>query len=164
LASIRRALGTLPARPAVYVSIAIVVAVLTYQYGSRYLACTGQASLRDRLHAAVVGAADDGRPLVLANVMDFDWDRVEIQTEYDPGIEVPGCPLGWGWSTEERERLIADGLLTLLVFSRAGALAEYVEYRSDWGTFQELSNPYDPESAVFSAIRGDGGIVLRPLQ
>ncbi len=162
MAKIREALQSLPAHPAVYISIALIVGVFAYRYGAQYIACTDHAALRDRLHDAVAAAARQGRLLVLAEVIEFDWDRVDIQTGFKPDVEVPGCPFGWDWSAAERDRLAAAGLLTVLVFSRAGAIVEYIEYRSDWGVFQDLVNPYDRETAVFSAEHDGGSVVLRP--
>jgi hypothetical protein len=164
VSTIRRALSSLPSRPAPYVAIAMIAGVLIYQYGGDYLSCTAHAEARARLEAAIEDAAWPGGPrrLDLAEIAVFDWDRLDIAVAYRPDAEVPGCPLGWDWSAAEREALVADGLLTVLVFSRDGTVVDYIEHRADRGEFRDIVNPYTRESAVFAVDPSQGAPVLRP--
>ncbi|MCP4329610.1 MAG: hypothetical protein GY791_14375 [Alphaproteobacteria bacterium] len=166
MSKLRRALDSLPARPAVFISAALIVGVLLYRYGGEYLDCSAHAGLRDRLHRAVeqaAGGANGGR-VVLAEVTDFAWSRADIQVNFKPEVEVPGCPLGWDWSTEERAALVADDLLTVIVFSQNGALVNFLEYRSDWGVFRDAAGPFTPETAVFAATDEGGSVILSPVR
>ena len=60
MSSIRRALNSLPSRPALYVSIAMIAGVLIYRYGGDYLSCTAHAEARAGLEAAIAAAAASG--------------------------------------------------------------------------------------------------------
>ncbi len=164
---IRRALNSVPARPAVVVGAVLLVAALGYHYGSSYSRCTHHADSRQRLKAAIEAAASRTTGSVrLADITDFRWDKVTIVAGYRPDGRTPDCPFGWDWSTETRAALAGKGLLTLLVFSRRGAVADYIEYRSDWAAFEGLKNPYTPATAVFVVERRSptDRFVLRPAK
>ena len=164
MSTIRRALSSLPSRPAPYLSIAMIAGVLIYLYGGDYLRCTAHAEARAELEAAIADAAWPGGTgrLAVADIADFDWDRLDIQVAYRPDAEVPGCPLGWDWSAEERAALVAERLLTVLVFSRGGTVVDYIEHRADNGDFRDIVNPYSRDSAVFAVKPARGVPVLRP--
>jgi len=164
MSTIRRALNSLPSRPALYLSIATIAGVLIYIYGRDYIRCTAHADARAGLEAAIAAAAAPGGSgrLALADIAAFDWDRVDIQVAYRPDAEIPGCPLGWDWSAEDRDALVAGGLLTVIVFSRDGTVVDYIEHRADRGQFRDIANPYAPDDAVFVVDSGRGVPVLRP--
>ena len=164
MSSFRRALSSLPSRPALYVSIAMIAGLMIYRYGSDYLRCSAHAEARAGLEAAIAAAAASGGTgrLAVADITDFDWDRLDIQVAYKPEVEVPGCPLGWDWSAAERDALVAEGLLTVLVFGRGGTVVDYIEHRADNGAFRDIANPYTRDSAVFAVDPAQGVPVLRP--
>lgn len=167
MSTIRRALSSLPSRPAPYLSIVMIAGVLVYLYGGDYLRCTAHAEARAGLESAIAAAAASAAPggtgrLAVADIADFDWDRLDIQVAYTPDAEIPSCPLGWDWSAEDREALVAEGLLTVLVFSRGGAVVDYIEHRADRGDFRDIANPYTRENAVFAVDPARGVPVLRP--
>ena len=164
VSGIRRALSSLPARPAIYISVAMIAGVLIYRYGDDYLSCTAHAEARAGLEAAIAAAAvaDGSGRLVVADFADFDWDQLNIQVAFAPDIEIPECPLGWDWSAAERDEIVADGLLTVLVFSLGGGVVGYIEHRADRGEFRDIVNPYTRQTATFAVDPARGVPVLRP--
>ena len=145
----------LPTRPIFYLAVAVFGLVLAYRYGTTYRDCAAHAALREDLHAAIQ-AGDEGDPrarLHLSSITDFPWDRAEIIVNYKPPGATTDCPFGWDWSQAERDALVADDLLTVIVLLRDGKLVNYIEYRRDWAEFLQVHNPYTPETAVFQVQR-----------
>lgn len=162
MAKIRDALNSLPARPALAAAVILAAGVAVLHYGKQYQRCVGHADLRAALHGAVESAIDGTtREVRLADVAPFAWDHVDIQENFRPQVAPDDCAFGWDWSNEERQALIDDGLLTVIVFSRDGALVDYLEYRADWGGFEGIVGPLPRERAVFTATRNGDAIVLR---
>lgn len=164
---IQDALRALPAWPALIVAPLLILGGLIYYYYETWQTCIGHAELRMRLHQAVEDAGAGSGQLRLAEATGFDWARVGIFPNHKP---VPGqnsdCPFGWDWTAEEREKLAADGLLTLLVFTKDKELLDTIELHGDRVAFEEMQNPYTRDSAVFEIRRSKTGpapLIARPL-
>lgn len=163
---IKKALRSLPAWPALVVAPLLILGGLAFYYYDTWQTCTGHAELRLRLHQAVTDAGAGSGQLRLADATGFHWARVAIFPNHQPG---PGqnsdCPFGWDWAAEEREKLAADGLLTLLVFTKDKELLDTIELRGDEVAFQDLRNPYTRDSAVFEIRQSKTGpapLIARP--
>ena len=150
---LRQALAGLPTRPAVYLSALVLILGLAYHFATTYQSCRGHAALREALSSAVASSAARETALRLEQVTDFAWDRAEILVNYKPAGSSTDCPFQWDWSREAREKLIAEDLLTVIVFIRDGKLVNYVEMRSDRLRFEGIKNPFTPATAVFRAVR-----------
>ena len=148
---IRDALAGLPTRPVLYLSLTVLVLGLGYHFLTTYQSCNSHAQLRESLRAAIEASAGGAEPVRLARLTDFPWDRADILVNYKPGGETTDCPFQWDWSRDHREKLIAEDLLTVIVFLRDGKLVDYLEYPSDWAQFAEVKNPYSPDQAAFTA-------------
>ena len=146
---LKAALAGFPTRPALYLSLAVLVFGFGYHFLTTYQSCRGHAVLRETLWRAVDSAASENDPLRLAKVTGFPWDRAEILVNYKPGGRPGDCPFQWDWSREEREALIAADGLTVIVFVRNGKLVDYLEIRRDRVEFVAVRNPYTPETAIF---------------
>jgi len=162
---LKDALAGFPTRPAVYLSLVVLVFGFGYHFATTYQSCRGHAALRETLWRAVESAADGSDSLRLARVTEFPWDRAEILVDYKPGGRPGDCPFQWDWSREEREELIAADGLTVIVFVRNGKLVDYLETRRDRVEFVGVANPYTPETAVFRvtpSAKKSEGYVLTP--
>jgi hypothetical protein len=146
---LKDALAGLPTRPILYLSSIVLVLGLGYHFLSTYQSCRSHAGLREALSAAIEAGAEGKVPVALSQITDFAWDRAEILVNYKPGGASTDCPFQWDWSRDARETLIADDLLTVIVFVRDGKLVNYLEYRRDRAKFVGVNNPYSPETAVF---------------
>lgn len=166
---IRHALSSIPVKPVLWIAPVVIVLGLVYHYWGAYARCTYHADLRDRLQRAIAdagaSAGSSERRLRLADVVDFDWDRVSIAVGFRPDGRTPDCPFGWDWSSDERARLGEEGRLVLFAFSRRGQYVDYLEYRRDWADFEGVEAPLTPETAVFEVRRPAAGAaaVLRPV-
>ena len=159
---IRDALSVIPARPVVFVVPVIVVLVMSWYYWDMYSKCTDikqfRASLNEELHSLQTPAG-----FRLANFTGFTWDQVRIVEQFDPEIRSSECPLGWNWPGDERDSLIASGLLTLVIFLHRGIIVEYLELRSDEVAFRGAETSLSPETAVFNIgahSAESGGVTL----
>ena len=150
---LKEALAGLPTRPAVYLSVTVLVLGLAYHFATTYRSCREHAALREALSAAIASSAARGSVLRLGQLTDFSWDRAEILVNYKPGGPSTDCPLQWDWSRKDREKLIAGDLLTVIVFLLDSKLVGYLETRGDRVRFVDVKNPYSPETAVFRAAR-----------
>ena len=161
---IRRALSSLPAKPVLWIAPLVIVLGLAFHYGDTYRICSAHAGLRADLMAAIESRAGGSGSLRLADIVTFPWDRADITVGYRPDGRTADCPFGWDWSEKERFALSERGLLTLIVFSRGGQLVDYIEVAADRADFQNLKNPYTPDTAVFDVqpTTGGGAAVLRP--
>lgn len=162
---LKDALAGLPTRPVLYLCVLVMVLGLGYHFLSTYVSCNSHAELRRSLRAAIEAGTESKLPVVLSRITDFAWDTAEVLVNYKPGGASTDCPFQWDWSRDARDALIADDLLTVVVFLRDGKLVSYLEYRRDWADFVGLSNPYTPDTAVFrvepSADKA-GAYVLTP--
>jgi heme/copper-type cytochrome/quinol oxidase subunit 2 len=159
---IRDLLSVVPARPVVFVVPLIVVLVMSWYYWDMYSKCTDikqfRASLNEELHSLQTPAG-----FRLANFTGFTWDQVRIVEQFDPEIRSSECPLGWNWPGDERDSLIASGLLTLVIFLHRGIIVEYLELRSDEVAFRGAETSLSPETAVFNIgahSAESGGVTL----
>lgn len=154
---IRQALGSLPAGPGAYIAVALAVIALAWHYAGRYQDCTADRELRRAFHQTVEARGRDGRPLRLAEVAAFAWDRVEVQSGARALRNAPECPLGWNWPSGARDELIAAGRLARLFFVRDGRLARMLEARGDRVEVAEVAGVWTREAAVFEVARGESG-------
>lgn len=162
---LKDALAGLPTRPVLYLSAVVLVLVLGYHFLSTYVSCNSHAELRRGLRAAIEVGAEGKLPVALSQITDFAWDRAEVLVNYKPGGASTDCPFQWDWSRDAREALIADDLLTVIVFVHEGKLVNYLEYRRDWADFVAVKNPYTPDTAVFRvepSANKAGAYVLTP--
>ncbi len=163
---LKDALAGLPTRPVLYISAIVLTLGLGYHFITTYKSCRSHAELREALRAAIDAGVEGAGPVRLSRITGFDWDRAEILVNYKPGGAVADCPFQWDWSRETREKLIADDLLTVIVFLHRGRLVDYLEYRRDWAAFVDITNPYTPETAMFTvSTPPDAGhaVVLSPV-
>jgi hypothetical protein len=157
---IRQALSALPTRPIVYIAPLIVIAVLSFYYADLYSRCTAAREFRASLNEALERSGA-GSAFRLADAIGFAWDRVRIVTGFRPERPANECPFGWNWADGERERLIAGGHLTALLFVHEGVLVNFLELRSDEVAFAEMDSSLSVEEAVFAVDSGaDSGYRL----
>jgi hypothetical protein len=149
-------------RPILVIAPVLIVLALAYHFGTSYRSCSYQRDFRERLRAGIETAAPPPGVMRLADFADFQWDAATILVNYKPDNRTTDCPFGWDWSEAERARLVAEDLLTLIVFSRDGRIVGHVEYRADWAGFPDSRAPYDRESASFE-VRRTGGPGTRPV-
>jgi len=147
---LKDALAGMPTRPVLYLSLTVLVAVLGYHFFTTYQSCRSHGEIREALGAAIDASAGADAPLRLSQITDFVWDRADILVNYKPEGSTTDCPFGWDWSREQREKLIAEDLLTVIVFLKDGTLVNYVEYPRDHADFAGVANPYTPQTANFS--------------
>lgn len=152
MAFVKDAFAGMPTRPVLYLSLAVLALGFGYHFLTTYQECRGHAAARESLLTAIAEAADGGGPIRLSRITDFSWDRVDILINYKPKGETTDCPFEWDWSREQREKLIADDLLTVIVFLKDGKLIDYLEYPRDRADFVDVKNPYTPETAVFDVF------------
>ena len=150
-----RLFAGLPTRPVYYLALVLFVLAASYYYGTAYRDCTAHATLRDRVGAVIErsGGANTSNSFRLSAITDFAWDRADILVNFKPDGTTADCPFGWDWSREKRDALVADDLLTVVVFSQSGNIVNYLEYRRDWADFLDVANPYTPSTAVFKVRR-----------
>jgi hypothetical protein len=163
-----RLFAGLPTKPIFYLALAIFAGILSYHYGSTYQRCTSQAELRAKLRAAIQAQDQLAMPkrVHLSRITDFEWDRADVLVNYKPDGATANCPFGWDWSRAERAALVAEDLLTVIVFSSGGKIRHYIEYRRDWADFVQIQNPYTPKTAVFQVRRSptnEFDVVLTPV-
>ncbi len=152
-------------RPILVIAPALIVLALAYHFGTTYLNCSHHSEYKERLRAGIESAAARSSYLDLAEIADFPWDEAAILVNYKPDVRTTDCPFGWDWSAAERAELVADDLLTLIVFSRRGRIVDHLEYRADWAAFPDGRSPYDRTKAIFEVRRAAGPgtrPVLRP--
>ena len=163
---LKDALAGLPTRPVLYLSLTVLVLGLGYHFLTTYQDCSSHANLRESLRAAIRTSADGTVPVQLAQITDFPWDRADILVNYKPGGATIDCPFHWDWSRDTRDKLIAENLLTVIVFLRDGRLVNYLEYRSDLADFVAVKNPYSPDKAAFRVAPSPinpKGFILTPV-
>ncbi len=92
-----------------------------------------------------------GRTFVhLAEVVDFDWDRVCILGPYSDN-KAAQQTLGLEWDAEANTSISSNDTIALLVFLKGNMVAEAVEHPRHDGDFTNLSRKcYLREKAMFS--------------
>lgn len=163
--NLRHALGSLPSRPVLVIAPLLVALALGYHYLTVYRGCSDQTALRQRVMAAVAAAAEAPDPrLRLGEATPFAWSQLRVFRAPEGDRRALDCPLGWGWSAGERERLAAAGLLTVLGFyADDDALVGLVEVSGEEIRFAGAKAAFGVEDAVFTVIRpqaGDAPFVL----
>ena len=150
---IKDVLSVLPTRPIIFIVPVMVVLVLSFYYWEIYSRCTSnqqfRASLNELLHTR-----DSGSKFRLIDITNFNWDRVRIVTDFEPENSSGECPFGWNWPGGERESLIADGSLAVLIFVERGTIVQFLELRSDEVEFRGADSSLAPQAAVFSVAKG----------
>ena len=102
----------------------------------------------------IASAEQRGEDVDLADVTDFEWDRVVIAARAANRDEISRA-LGAPWTGD-----VAFGTGDLLIFARGKHVARYADYRGE-GRFDDLTRPvasFDRDDAVFS-VRS---LVIRP--
>lgn len=157
---IKDALSILPARPVLYLVPLIVVIVLTFYYRERYNNCVDIKSDRAEL-VAFLTELELPAQFHLQAFTGFRWDKVRIVARLDPGTVSVECPFDWNWPAGQREQLIADGLLSALIFGQQGRIVRYLELRNDEVAIRGAEHQLTPDTAVFDVeAGGDGGVTL----
>jgi len=158
---IHRALNSIPARPVLYIAPLIIVLVLAFYYFSLRSECVERASQRQAFAQYVNAAAESGSALRLSDITDFPWQQVKGFVEFKPRYQTRSCPFGWDWSREQRQELIASGLLSVLIFFNKGTVSNYIEFRGDRILMEDFDKALPPDSAVFRAEYVDYEGVVR---
>jgi hypothetical protein len=99
---------------------------------------------------------DDGGRFRLADLTDFEWNRVRIVARVEPGTIDDECPLDWNWGPGERESLLDAGELTALIFGHEGRVVGYFELSRKRIAFAQTDEQLTPQTAVFRVERGPG--------
>ncbi len=146
---IKNALSVMPARPILYIVPVIVVLVLSLYYRDMYSRCTGNKQFRTSLNE-LLHSDGSGTQFRLSDITGFMWDRVRIVTNFEPESETGQCPFGWNWPAGDRDKLIASGLLTVLIFVDKGTMVEVLELSGDEVAFHGADASLTPQAAVFS--------------
>ena len=161
---IKDALSAIPSRPVVYIAPVIVILVLVFYYRDLYVKCTDVRQHRDAL-TEMLSSFDRSAAFRLADFTRFPWDKVRIVSRLEPHARTVECPFGWNWSSGEREKLAASGLLSALMFAQQGTIVKYLEVRNDEIAFRGADSSLTPDSAVFSIGKSaeDGSAVTLTL-
>jgi len=159
---IRRALSVLPTRPIVYIVPVLVVLVLSFYYRDIHQKCADNKQFRRAL-VELLHSVDRPGQFRLLDFTDFRWDKVRIVAKIEPERRNTECPFDWNWPSGVRDTLIANGLLTVLIFAQDGVIVKYHELRSDELAFRGTESSLTPQTAVFDVGRdsvGGGAVTL----
>ncbi len=170
--SIQTALRSLPTKPGVVIAIAIIVVVGGWQGYSLRDACLLRADLMLNLTSAIETAVQKSGDqkamrLDLGDVVPFAWDEVRIVQNYRPATASLDCPFGWHWTEETRDKLAADGLLTVLAFFDQGAFVNFMDYSGALARFEVDDRKIARTQALFEVmppVDEEAPHILRPLQ
>lgn len=152
MSKLRDALSVLPARPAIFIAPLIVLVVLSLYYRDRYEQCRDIREDRQTF-TETIRSLESGDQFRLADLTDFSWNKVRIVSHVKPGTISEVCPFGWNWSNDERETLLANGLLTAVIFGHQGRVVKYLELRGDELKFPARTDILSPDNAVFHVIK-----------
>jgi len=155
MAMIKDALSAVPAKPALIIAPLLAVLVLSLYYRDQYHKCVDIRQARAALNAILL-APDSPALFRLADFTDFAWTKVRIVASVVPDTISETCPLDWNWADGERERLLASGRLTAMMFGQQGQIVRYLELRGDEVEFRQVEGNLTPESAVFNLARKSG--------
>ncbi len=155
MAMIKDALSSVPAKPALVIAPLLAVLVLSLYYRDQYTKCVEIRHTRNALteHLQALGSPAQFR---LSDFTDFNWTRVRIVASVAADTISDTCPLDWNWAGGERDRLLAAGLLSAMMFGQQGKIVRYLELRGDAVDFGEIEANLAPEEAVFSVTRKSG--------
>lgn len=149
---IKRALSVLPASPVLYIVPPLVILLMAFYYWNLYTDCTHDNQFRNSLSQLL--SAETPTKLRLADVTNFNWDKLRIIENYHPENKIAHCPFGWDWSADERKSLIASNLLSILIFAYDGIIVEHLEVRSDHIAFENVDASLSPDTAIFIIVKG----------
>jgi hypothetical protein len=152
---IRSALSVLPTRPVLYLVPVIVALVMTFYYWDIYTKCSSNKQFRSSLNELLL-SMDTDEQFRLPDFTRFAWDKIRIVENFKPERRSIECPLGWNWPGDERESLVASGLLTVLIFAQQGTIVAYHELRSDEVDFRGTDASIASDAAVFSIVTNSG--------
>lgn len=160
---IKKALSVLPTRPVLYIAPSLVVLLMAFYYLDIYKDCTQDKQFRNTLNQLLPRAATT--QLRLADVTNFNWDKLRIIENYQPKNKIMHCPFNWDWSADERKSLIASNLLSILIFGSDGIIVEHLEVRSDHIDFENVDTSLSPDTAIFTVIKNPSntGVVTLSL-
>ena len=166
VSKIRDALSVLPARPALFIAPLLVVLVLSLYYRDQYQKCVDIRETRVKL-TAHVRSMSPGDLFRLTDFTDFDWNKVRIVASVEPGTISESCPFDWNWPAGERDALLAEGLLSALIFGQDGKVVGYFELRADEVLFPEAKGNLTRNDAAFRvdanpAAHGAIGLRFQP--
>ena len=147
---IRRAISSIPARPAIIIAPLLALLALGAWLLDLRAECTDQLEQRNRLMAAIEQAARSGQPLELARVTGFDWEQARAFENFRPEHERRSCPFGWDWPQTTRAELIESGLLSIMLFFNQEKIAGYIELRGDRVSMTGIDQVLTPDIARFS--------------
>lgn len=110
------------------------------------MSACADSGLSERITATVEKGA--GTKLVMADLTDFDWQRLYIFAPYTTQKQIDRS-LGFEWPDPEGIEL--HDTFTLLAFVNDGEVVSYVAQPLGQGDFADLSegSPWTPDSAVF---------------
>ena len=86
----------------------------------------------------------------------FPWQWVKGFTAFKPRHQTKNCPFEWDWSNRQRQEIIDAGQLSVLIFIHEGAIADYIEFRSERIKIDDFEQNLTPETALFKARRVAG--------
>ncbi len=165
MAMIKDALSALPAKPALFIAPLLVVVVLSLYYRDQYRKCVDIKHARDELNQQL-RSLQTGSIFRLADFTDFAWNKVRIVASVEAGTISETCPFDWNWAGDERDSLLAAGLLTAVIFGNQGRVVGYLELRADEVEFRGTEGDLTPDAAVFrvEAGAGDSSAVVLSLE
>jgi hypothetical protein len=113
-------------------------------------------AFEDQLATAVTASGQSAKPLKLADVTDFAWDRLYVFPPYTPTAAIQR-DLGFAWPEADRTGIDERDGVTLLVFVANRHVVRSVEYPRNRGDFAMIDHHagFTPERAVFRVSRED---------
>ena len=113
----------------------------------------------DEIAEAVRSAGLSGKPVRLASVTGFEWDRVHVFPPYTTHDTVRE-QLGFDWGGADDSDIDMLDWITLLVFVRDGEVVAAYDHDVTGGNFSEIRHDEDgltPREAVLSVNRYRAG-------
>ncbi len=165
MASIKKALSRLPARPALVAAPLIALLALALYYWDLHANCTDLRADREALYAHLE-RLPPGTRFRLADFTEFAWNQVRVIARLESTSRELDCPLDWNWPRGERDELLRAGRLAAVIFGQDRALVDYLELRNDRIEFRGVDSILSPATAVFRVVRdggADGTISLTPV-
>jgi hypothetical protein len=162
--SIRRALSTIPSKPGVIIAVIVAISVMSIYYFKQYKSCTDIASLRSSFYSVV--QQNSNNIIRLAEVTPFQWERAKIILNYKNNSKVLDCQFGWDWTRKQRQQMMANDLLNVIVFAREG-VNTVVDFSKEMVDFELTETIFTPASAVFRAKSygaDDSGYLLHQIR
>ena len=146
---IRRALNSVPARPAVIAAPILAVVVLAVHYYSVYKECSALSNFRQHFTNSVGEFAKRDSMLALSEITDFPWEYVRAFESFEPQREKRNCPFGWDWPNDYRREISGQGLLSVILFFNNDALVRVLDFRNDEISVDGIDEKLTPSTARF---------------